>query len=230
MTGLLARHLDPDPPDTFYGGRKWTFAVTAAAAVLLAVIGAAIIIGHRNHRTAPATPTVTAAPTAGVAGPAAASPLTAAPTVARWTDYHGALIPVRSPRTADNTPTGAVLDGITGILTLGRGTAAEQLATLQRYATGPGAAEIRRAVPVAQPAGAAPQAAGFRQLTYTPPTSIVDVALLRLDPTSGARIYQSTELNLRWSNSGWQIVFDRNSGVAPTVLNDLTGYVKFGSA
>lgn len=245
MTNLLDRergaHADPDD---FLDGKRWTFMAATVFFVLVLGAAAGTVIARHHHPAGPPpggvvvqtpAPGPSSAPTASTtpASPIVALPLTTAPPVS-WQLWKAVAFPsgVDGPRALDTrqgyrqTPAGAVLAAVNGLLRANRGTAAEQRAAIA-YAFTPGAvqASLLKAVPIEQLVLPG-QVAGFRQVTWTPTASLVSVAVRYTNAATGQSGVQGVELPMLWRDGDWRLTLTLTA--PPTLpLPTLDGYIPF---
>jgi hypothetical protein len=127
-----------------------------------------------------------------------------------------------------HSPVGALLACAQTALRIGAVNPPAQAAVVRAMVIGAGRSELLASRPASVPA-VKPQLAGFRYLSYTPGTAVIDLAERVTDVAGGtSRFVDVGELQLAWSGGDWRLVDDGSQPPLPAVLDaGLTGFVPF---
>jgi len=219
--------------------RGWQ--LSAVALVITVVLGVMLFVATRgSNDSAPSSPAVpavvsTTAPggapsTTGATTSGGSDPLTAAPTSVEWRLWYGIALPSSAdgPRNADgsgyaHTPTGALLAVAQIPYRAIFGPDWRTNATTQLL-PGPERDTFLSGIeqlPDHLDTSIAGQVAGFRFLSYTPDTAVIDLA-------SGTTGQWSTVIRtLRWVDDDWRVVLNPagSMGSPPQKISSLANYV-----
>ena len=229
-------------------GRGWT--VAAAVAVALIVLAGVVVvlvtrdIPQPSRAQQPPAPT---APGAGPAGPTTPPPVevavpTAAPAGVSWSLFQGVALPsspTAGPTRTEgpvhagyaHTPEGALLAaaqvGYRHLITPREGW---RQVVQQQVVPGPGRdAFVRTRAQVTTdevPAGTYGQLAGFRFVTYSPDTAVIQFVTRFRNGT-----LQVTTSTVRWADGDWKLQLQPDGSASPTAqrVDNLAGFVAWGA-
>ncbi len=237
----------PRPATHDRQGRGWTVAAAVVVA-LIALAGVVVVVVTRDSPPPPRAqqPPTPAAPSASPAGEATPPPgdqavPTAAPADVTWSLFQGVALP-SSPTAGPTRTEGAVHAGYSltpeGALLAAAQIGARHLITpregwrqvvQQQVVPGPGRDAFVRAraqVTTDQvPAGTYGQIAGFRFVTYSPDTAVIQL----VTRFRNGNLQVSTP-TLRWVNGDWKLQLQPDGSASPTVqsVSSLAGFVPWG--
>jgi hypothetical protein len=229
----LAQHEEP----------RVNKSLVAAGAFLAVIVVIALLVFLRGGDKATSTPAPGPAP-----GPSAPNPVpadTAVPTSpppARWDLYRTVALPysesagpavVNGPVASGfaHTPTGALLATVHAGYRKSLALNSElPTVTTSMIQPGPGRdayVQLRQQYPVTAPPapGEATQLAGFRFVTYT-----LDTAVIQLVSRNVNGAFQMTTSTVAWDGSDWKLVLQANGADSPTAqrVPSLDGFVVWG--
>ena len=238
----------PHPPTSERRSRVWT--VAAAVIVALIVLAGVVVVlvtrdGQQPPRAEqqPSSATPSAGPTGDTTPPAGDQVVpTSAPAGVAWSLFQGVALP--SSRTAGptrvngpvhagyaHTPEGALIAsaqiGYRHLITPGEGW---RQVVQQQVVPGPGREAFttaRAKVTTDQvPAGTYGQIAGFRFVTYSPDTAVIQFVTRFRSGT-----LQVTTSTARWLDGDWKLQLQPDGGASPTAqrADNLAGFVPWGA-
>ena len=238
----------PRPHGDDRQGRGWTVAAAAVVA-LIVLAGVVVVLVTRESPQPPGAqqPATSAAPSASPAGPSTppATELavpTAAPAGVSWSLFQGVALP-SSPTAGPSrtegpvhagyahTPEGALLAavqvGYRHLITPRQGW---RQVVQQQVVPGPGRdAFVRARAQVTTdevPAGTYGQVAGFRFVTYSP-----DTAVIQFGTRFRSGTLQVTTSTVRWADGDWKLHLQPDGSASPTAqrVDNLAGFVAWGA-
>lgn len=226
-------------------GLLWAGVFVGAVVVALIIVLLGTRGGNGHDAGPPAAQSPSNSPRPSASGYSSVAPVdqtvpTSPPPGVHWDLFHGVALPTSSaagPSHSDEAMASGFAHSPTGALI-----ASQQIETRAFLAPGAGWRKVARAQFVPAPArakyvraesqatsspspGSLGQTAGFKFVTYTPDTAVIEIA--SRFPSSGQ--LQVTTSTMRWLDGDWKQELQPDGSPSPTAqaLSDLVGFVEW---